>query len=245
MPRPHFPRRNVHYGVGLLPADRCRHGIVARELGDEGAARLDLRHAGARRDCPVHGDIADGSAGRGARGGGEFHDVTGARRRGRRLDGDARNVVGQHLEGERFGRRTGGRGDRGAARSDGAQPAIVRHGRDARVARREGHRIGTTIAVPRKRRRGYRESRARDQTSGPRIEVDARRRFGENVDEGGAEHLASRHTGDVRYGGNTRVSLITGGEYARRIHLTLHGVVVPTDLGSSYRLPPLRRERAP
>jgi len=53
------------------------------------------------------------------------------------------------------------------------------------------------------------------------------------------------HTGDVRDCGGHANILIAAGEYARRIHFTLHGVVVPTDLRASYRLSPPHRVRAP
>jgi len=96
-------------------------------------------------------------------------------------------MLSQHLERERCRRRTGGRGDGGSARRDSAQPAIV-----VTVATRGLLEVNITGSERRspcpKTPSRIRESRARDQACGTGIEVDAHRRFGEHVDEGGAEH---------------------------------------------------------
>ena len=229
-PATHFSRRHVHDGIAFFPADRCGHGILARELRDERPARIDFRYTRPGAHRPVDRDVsqrtARGAAGRRR----ELHDVTRADVGRRGFHRNARDRVRQHLQRERLRREAGCRCDRRATGGDGAQPSVAGNRRHALVARRKRQGIGPAVAVARKRCRGHGQPRARDEARGTGIELDPRRWLGHHVDQRRPEDLASLDAADKPYGRHAGVALIATDELAGRIHAPLEPVYKPTDL---------------
>ena len=143
----HAALLHPHHRIRGAGAHRRGHRVAAGDLGHERALRVDLGHARARGERPLHGHIAYRLARRVLGLGREPHHVPGPHAGGRRLDRQLGDRVRYHLYGESRGRRTSRRGDVCPPRCHGVHRAVWRHGGDTEVARGERHRVVAHVIV--------------------------------------------------------------------------------------------------